>query len=484
MDAVDLARWQFGITTVYHFLFVPLTIGLSATVAGFQTAWFATGREHFRRLTKYFGTLLVINFATGVVTGLVQEFQFGLNWSAFSRFVGDIVGVPLAIEGLLAFFLESTFLGLWIFGWDRLPRWLHLACIWIVAIGTQLSAYVILAANSWMQQPTGFRVDPETGRAYLDDFTALLTSETAVASYLHVASAAFVVGGGFVAGVAMWRLGHRSTPDSDRSAFRTAAAVGAVVTLVAAAGVVVTGDHQAKLVARDQPMKLAAAEGLFETESPAAFSLLTIGNAEGTAALWSVRASHLLSVLATGTWDGEVRGIHDLQEEYVQRFGPGDYVPNVPLSYWSFRFMIGLGLLAAFLALLCLALLRWGGPLVRSRWVGRVALVLPLLPLLANSWGWIFRETGRQPWLAFGLFKTAEGVSPGVTPAAIVASMAAFTVVYGVLAVVEVALLARNARELPPAAGDGPEDRRDSGVAADPEVTGDDVLDAPMSLSR
>lgn len=446
MDVLELARWQFAVTTVYHFWSVPISIGLSAIVAGLQTTWLITKKDDFLRLTKFFGKLLVINFALGVVTGLVQEFQFGLNWSAYSRFVGDVFGIPLALEGLLAFFLESTFLGLWIFGWDRLPKAIHLAAIWIVAIGTQLSAYVIIAANSWMQHPVGYVIEGD--RVRLTDFVAVLTNDTAISAALHTAAACFVTGGALVAGISFWHLARKN---EDANAFRKSALIGSTVVLVAALGVIGTGDQQMKLVAQQQPMKLAAAEALFHTEKPAAFSLFTIGNLDGTKELWSVKASHILSFLATGDWNAEIQGITELQAQYEQRYGPGSYAPNIPLTFWSFRLMIGFGVLAALLALVGIAITlrrrRW----LTNKWVARVALALPVLPLLANSTGWIFRETGRQPWLAFGLFKTQDGVSPGTTVAEVALSLAVFALLYGALAVIEVMLLKRAASQLPPA---------------------------------
>jgi cytochrome bd ubiquinol oxidase subunit I len=448
MDVVDLARWQFGLTTIYHFWFVPLSIGLSALVAGLQTAWTITGAERYLALTKFFGKLFVINFAMGIVTGLVQEFQFGMNWSAYSLFVGEVFGVPLAIEGLLAFFLESTFLGLWVFGWERLPRLVHLGCIWLVAIGTQLSAYVILMVNAWMQHPVGYRLDPATGRVRLTDFGALLTNPLAVEAGLHTAAACFLTGGAFVAGLGFWHLARGHRPAEELVAFRTAAKLGAVITLVAGAALAVTGDSMMKLLTRLQPMKVAAAEGLFHTEQPAGFSLLTVGTADGRRELWSVRLPELLSLLATGEFGGRVEGINPLQENYAETFGPGDYVPNVPVTYWSFRLMIGLGVAAAVLALVGLLLLR-RPKLLAHKVVAPAALVVPVLPLLASSAGWLFTEGGRQPWLAFGLFQTADGVSPGRTAAEVAFSLAVFTVVYGALTVVEVGLLRRAASHLP-----------------------------------
>ncbi|MFA7248954.1 MAG: cytochrome ubiquinol oxidase subunit I, partial [Dehalococcoidia bacterium] len=295
MDAVDLARWQFGITTVYHFLFVPLTIGLVFIVAGFQTAWMRTDDERYLKLTHFYGDLFLINFALGVVTGIVQEFQFGMNWSAYSRFVGDIFGAPLAIEGLLAFFLESTFLGLWIFGWGRVSRGLHLASIWVAAIGTVLSAAFILAANSWMQHPTGYTVNAAAGRAELTDFLAVLTNSTMLLMFPHTIVAAFLTAGALVAGVALWRLAYR--PHEDAEAFRIAARTGAWIVLVAGVLVAITGDAQARLITEQQPMKMAAAEALYETSQPASFSIFTIGTLGGTEEVFSIRIPRLLSFL-------------------------------------------------------------------------------------------------------------------------------------------------------------------------------------------
>ncbi|WP_020577718.1 cytochrome ubiquinol oxidase subunit I [Actinopolymorpha alba] len=493
MDVVDLARWQFGITTIYHFLFVPLSIGLSAIVAGLQTAWLVTKAERYLALTKFFGKVLIINFAVGIVTGLVQEFQFGMNWSAYSRFVGDVFGVPLAIEGLLAFFLESTFLGLWIFGWDRLPKWLHLVCIWLVAIGTQISAYVILTVNAWMQHPVGYRINPGNGRVELTDFGAMLTNPTAIEAGLHTAAACFLTGGALVAGVAFWQLARPGTPDVARIAFRTAAKVGSAVVLVAALGVVISGDSMMKLMTRLQPMKVAAAEGLFNTEQPAGFSLLTIGTADGRSELWSIKLPELLSFLATGKFTGKVEGINQLQQQYVATFGPGDYIPNVPVAYWSFRLMIGAGMLAAFLALVGLLLLRRPA-LLRHRWVPWIALAVPFLPLLANSAGWLFTEGGRQPWIAYGLFKTVDGVSPGTSALDVAISLGVFTLLYGGLAVLEFGLLRRAVRVLPSvggsgaAGGGGDGDGRgeggppDGGAAGRDPVDGDD-LERPLTFT-
>ena len=293
MDTLDVSRWQFGITTVYHFIFVPLTIGLAPLIAAMQTAWFVTGDTAWYRLTKFFGKLFLINFAIGVATGIVQEFQFGMNWSAYSRFVGDIFGAPLAFEGLIAFFFESTFIGLWIFGWSRLPRLVHLACIWIVAFAVNASAYFIIAANSFMQHPVGARFNPETGRAELTDFGALLTNNTAIWAFLHIVPASLLVAGTFVAGVCAWLMVRSKRTGTEtveaQSMYRPATIAGCLVVLASSVGLLFTGDVQGKLMFQQQPMKMASAESLCHTETDPNFSVLTVGthNNCDSGGLWS-----------------------------------------------------------------------------------------------------------------------------------------------------------------------------------------------------
>ena len=460
MDPTDIARWQFAITTVYHFLFVPITIGLSAIVAGYEITWLRTRDERWLRLTKFFGRLFLINFAIGVVTGIVQEFQFGMNWSDYSRFVGDVFGAPLAVEGLLAFFLESTFLGLWIFGWDRLPAKVHAACMVLVHLGTLFSAYFILAANSWMQNPVGFAYNPATGRAEMNDFAAVLLNKVQLVTFPHVVLAAYMTGAAFVVGVGMWQLARRSSQE-DRPMYRMAVRTGAAIVLVTGIGVAVTGDFQGKIMTEVQPMKMAAAEALYDTEAPAGFSLLTLGTLDGTQERYSITVPGLLSFLATGDPDGEVQGINDLRARYEETYGqdPGaayytedGYTPVIPVTYWTFRLMIGLGVAASLVAAWILWLTR-GGRTPAGRRTLWAATALPFLPLLANSFGWIFTELGRQPWAVFGLMTTDRAVSPGVSAGEVLTSLVVLTALYGVLAVVEVRLLltyiARGADPLP-----------------------------------
>ncbi|QBR93882.1 cytochrome ubiquinol oxidase subunit I [Nocardioides euryhalodurans] len=480
MDPTDIARWQFAITTVYHFLFVPVSIGLSAMVAGYQTAWIRSRNPRWLRLTRFFGKLFLINFAIGVVTGIVQEFQFGMNWSDYSRFVGDVFGAPLAIEGLLAFFLESTFLGLWIFGWDRLPEKLHNACIWLVHLGTLFSAYFILAANSWMQNPVGYAYNPDTGRAEMDDFAAVLLNKVQLVTFPHVLLSAYLTAGAFVLGIGFWLLRRARTPE-DQGVYRAAVRSGAVVVLVAGLGVAITGDVQGKIMTEVQPMKMAAAEALYETEQPAAFSVITIGTLDGSEETFSIKIPGLLSYLATGSTDGEVQGINDLREQYVATYGldpgekyysPGDYTPMIPLTYWSFRLMIGLGVLAAVLAGWILWATRRGA-VPGGRAILWAAVSLPFLPLAANSAGWIFTEVGRQPWSVFGLMTTAQSVSPTVSTGEALTSLIVLTLVYGVLAVVEVKLMLTYIRR-----GADPLTEQD----LSPEPPGDDA-DKPLAFA-
>jgi len=435
MNSLDLARWQFAITTVYHFLFVPITIGMAFLVAGLQTAWYRTSKLQYLRATKFFGKLFLINFAIGVVTGIVQEFQFGMNWSSYSRFVGDIFGAPLAMEGLLAFFLESTFLGLWIFGWDRLPKKLHLASIWLAATGTLLSAYFILAANAWMQHPVGYVLNAEKGRAELVDIKAVLTQKTALATFFHTIPSAAFTAGAFIAGISAYLIIKRKDIEMARSTFK----MGAITMLISFVLVSVSGDLTARIMTEQQPMKMAAAEALYNTQASAPFSLLTIGTLDGSKSVFQIGVPSMLSFMSTGNFDGVVEGVNDLEAKYDEQFGAGDYTPNVPLAYWSFRLMIGFGAIGALFALLALWQMRKGGT-PSGKWFAPAMISLPFLPLLANSFGWIFTETARQPWAVFGLIKTANGVSAVVSAGAVLFTMIVFTLLYGVLAFIEVGL--------------------------------------------
>ena len=452
MDVLDLARWQFGVTTVFHFLFVPLTIGLAPLVAIMHTAYVRTGRDPWRRMAQLFGKILLINFAVGVVTGIVQEFQFGMNWSEYSRFVGDIFGAPLALEALLAFFLESTFLGLWIFGWDRLPAKLHLATIWLVAIGTTVSAFFILAANSFMQWPVGYAINTTADRAELRSFLDVITNPHLATQFPHTVLAAWVTAAFVVLAVAAWHLVRRNEVELFRSAATLALAVG----LVSSVGVAFVGHTQAQRMTEQQPMKMAAAEALWDTESPAGWSIFAIGDIENGRNHVNIVLPNMLSVLSTNSIDGEVRGINDIQAEYVQTYGEGDYIPNVGVAYWSFRLMVGAGFLMIALSALGLWYVR-RGTLLDRRWLLRALVPAAVLPFLANSTGWILTEMGRQPWIVFGVMTTDQGVSPGVTASSVMISLVAFTAVYAVLGVIGLRLMMTAATDGPPPPADDAE---------------------------
>ncbi|MFJ1458445.1 cytochrome ubiquinol oxidase subunit I [Nocardia sp. N2S4-5] len=457
MNVVDVSRWQFGITTVYHFLFVPLTIGLAPLVAGFQTAWAITGQERWYRLTKFFGKLFLINFALGVATGIVQEFQFGMNWSEYSRFVGDVFGAPLALEGLVAFFMESTFLGLWIFGWTRLPKWVHLATIWMVAIGVNASAYFIVAANSFMQHPVGAHYNPETGRAELHSIMAVLTNNTALAAFPHVVAGAFITAGTFVAGIAGWWMVRNARSGDDgkmaeaRRLWRPAGLVGMWVIIVAGVALVYTGDVQGKLMFEQQPMKMASAESLCHTATDPEFSVLTVGTHNNCDSV-----SHVIEVPGVLPWlaegkfsDVTLDGVKDLQVSYNEKYGPGDYRPNLFVTYWSFRAMIGWVAGSAAIALLGFWMTR-RGRVPDQRWFSWLSLLVIPTPFLANSSGWVFTEMGRQPWVVapnptgdLDIRMTVQQGVSGNTAGTVLFSLIVFTLLYGVLAVVWFYLMRR-----------------------------------------
>jgi len=444
---VDLARWQFAFVTINHFFFVPVTIGLAFLTAVLQTTWYRTNRDEYLRLTRFFGTLLVINVAIGVVTGLVQEFQFGMDWGAYSRLVGNIFGAPLAMEGLAAFFLESTFLGLWLFGWDKLPRRVHLATIWAVSLGTVLSAAFIMAANSWMQHPVGYQM--VHGKPVLNDIWALFTNPVFVWGYAKVLLAALVTGTMVMLAVSAWQL--RRGQDKDKDVFARSAKLSVVVLVPAILFTMLVGDELGVIEARYQPMKIAAAEAQWTTCQPCSFSLFQIGGGNNDhTPTQIISVPHLLSLLATNTWNGKVVGLTPLQNQYAAKYGPGNYVPDVFIQYWGMRVM-------AYGGVVVLLIGGWGLWLIRRKrldtsrlflWVAMWAVVLPFL---MNTAGWLLTESGRQPWIVQGIMLTKNGISPSLSTTWIAISLAAFVLVYAVIATIDLLLMLKYSKKpLPP----------------------------------
>jgi cytochrome bd ubiquinol oxidase subunit I len=461
VTTLDLARAQFATTSIFHFLFVPLTLGLAPLVATMQTIWHRTGAETWLRLTRFFGAILLINFAVGVATGLVQEFQFGMNWSVYSRFVGNVFGAPLAIEGLGAFFLESVFLGLWIFGWERLPARVHLASIWLAAIGTYLSAYFILVANSWMQHPVGYAMSG--GEAHLTDVWALLGSKFAVWALLHTALVGLTTGALVMLGISCWHILRRRNVAMFRAAAKLALIVAVPVTVINMG----VGSHFGVITTELQPMKISGAEALWNTQQPASFSLFQVGgfSPENPSPDFQIAIPDLLSVLSTGTLDGKVVGLNQLNAQYQQLYGPGDYLPPVRALYWSMRGMAYIGALMCLVALAG-AFLYWRGRLERTRWFLWTAVVAMAFPFIAATFGWLLTEVGRQPWIVQGLLKTADANSPSVGTAAIAVSLGVFAVLYTALAVTDFVLIRRFARLDPPPVREGIAPEEPAPVAA------------------
>jgi len=445
MTTVDLARWQFAFVTINHFFFVPVTIGLAFLTALLQTAWYRSKNDEYLRLTRFFGTLLVINVAIGVVTGLVQEFQFGMDWGAYSRLVGNIFGAPLAMEGLAAFFLESTFLGLWLFGWDKLSRRIHLATIWLVSLGTVLSAAFIMAANSWMQHPVGYQM--VDGKPQLNDIWAVFTNPVFIWGYAKVLLAALVTGAAVMLAVSAWQLRH----GQDKDVFIRSARLSLIVLVPAILFTMLVGDELGVIEARYQPMKIAAAEAQWTTCQPCSFSLFQIGGGNNDHTPTQIIAiPHLLSLLATNHWNGKVIGLTPLQNQYASKYGPGYYVPDVFIQYWGMRVMAYLAVLVLLIGLYGLWLIR-RRKLVTSRRFLWLAIWAAVLPFLINTAGWLLTESGRQPWIVQGIMLTKNGISPTMSTTWIAISLGVFVVIYAVVATVDLLLMLKYSRQsLPP----------------------------------
>jgi len=425
MNPVLLARWQFTLTAIFHWLFVPLTLGLSIFIALAETQYVRTGDEKYKRMARFWGPILLLNFAMGVVTGIVQEFHFGLNWSEYSRFMGDIFGAPLAIEALLAFYLESTFLGVWFFGWDRLSKKVHLLTAWLVALGSNISAYWILTANSFMQHPTGYTL--QGGRALMADFFALITNPNIPYQFTHVLTGGIALAGFVVMAFSAWHLLRKRDLEFFRLNFRWAARYA----LIGAILVGLIGHFQGQFVFRAQPLKMASAEALWETEQPASFVVFAIPNQQARTNLLAIRIPYMVSFLTYNSFTAKVEGINDLEKAAIARWGPGDYIPPVAVNFYAFRIMVLAGLLMVLLAILAVA---YKQPEAKPGFL-KVMVWAPILPYLAGVSGWIVAEVGRWPWIVYGLLRIEDAISPNVSAGNIVFSLVALTVLYAVLSI-------------------------------------------------
>ena len=440
MDIVALSRWQFALTTIYHFFFVPLTLGLGWFVAILETMYVRSGNPMYKRLTKFWGKLFLINYAMGVVTGIVMEFQFGMNWSEYSRFVGDVFGAPLAVEGLLAFFLESTLLGVWIFGWERISKKLHAAVMWLVAIGGNLSAYWILVANGFMQHPVGYEI--VNGRAQMTDFGALLGNPRAIYLFLHTFFAGLVTAAFFMLGFSIYHLVRNHEVEAFRKSFYLSALIG----LISSVAVGLAGHEQGVYLREVQPMAAAASEAHYETADPADFHFIAGIDQEGRRTTWTLTIPKALSFLYYFRFSGEVEGLNQLQAQYEELYGPGDYIPNIPLAFWNFRIMVGVGLLMVLLTAGAL-FIHWKK--YPDKWIKRSGWLVWIifLPYIGNTSGWILTETGRQPWVVHGLMLTKDAVSPNLTPATVLISLIGFVLIYAVLMAFDLFLLFKYAKK-------------------------------------
>ncbi len=437
MDVLALSRLQFAATAMFHFLFVPLTLGLCILVAWMETVYVRTGDADHLRMTRFWGKLFLINFALGVVTGLTLEFQFGTNWARYARYVGDVFGAPLAIEATVAFFLESTFLAVWIFGWERLSRRAHASAMWLVSLGVNMSALWIILANGWMQHPVGYIIS--NGRAEMVDFAALVLNYHAWLQFFHTILAGYVTAGFFVMGVSAWHLLKKKETVLFLKSFRLAA----LFSLASSLALFAVGDLSGVSVARLQPAKFAAMESVWETRVRAPYVLLTVPDPVNERnSVESLKIPYMLSFMAFHRPDAEVKGL--------KNFPAADRPPVLPV-FLGFRTMIALGML--FILLSGLAFYFSKREFLEARpWFLRLLVWAIPLPYLATQAGWLVTEMGRQPWLVYGLMRTSEGVSESVSSAQVWGSLACLIVFYAVLGALDIYLLAKFARKGPEAA--------------------------------
>ncbi|MEJ8777472.1 cytochrome ubiquinol oxidase subunit I [Pseudogracilibacillus sp. ICA-222130] len=441
MDPLIIARLQFASTTIFHYFFVPVSIGLALIIAIMQTLYVFKGDEMYKRMTKFWGVLFLINFAIGVVTGILQEFQFGMNWSNYSRFVGDVFGPSLAIEGLLAFFMESTFIGLWVFGWNRLSKKVHLLTVWLVSLGTIFSAFWILTANSFMQNPVGFEM--VDGRAQMNDFLAIVTNPHFWAQFPHVLLTSFATGAFLIAGISAWKIARRHDLEMFKKSFNIAITVGAF----SAFAILFTGHWQAQYIVQSQPMKMAAAEALWENSGdPAPFTVYANINTEERKNDFSIDIPVLLSFLSFNEFSGSLEGMNDLQAQYEEKYGPGDYIPPVKTLFWAFRIMTGAGGVMVLLGFYGIYLARLE-KLQHHKFYLKLITFGMALPFIANTAGWILTEIGRQPWVVYGIMRTEDAISPSVTAGEMLFSLLTFVTLYTILAIITIYLFIRHIKK-------------------------------------
>ncbi|MBI4685877.1 MAG: cytochrome ubiquinol oxidase subunit I [Nitrospirae bacterium] len=434
MDVLTLSRLQFAVTAAFHFIFVPLTLGLSILVAYMESRYVRTNDEMYLKMAKFWGKLFLINFALGIVTGITMEFQLGMNWAEYSKYVGDIFGAPLAIEATVAFFLESTFIGLWIFGWNKVSKKVHALSIWLVAIATNLSALWILLANGWMQEPVGYVL--RNNRAEMVDFMALVTNPYGWLKFSHTLISGYVLAAFFVMGVSAYHLLKKNRTDFFKRSFRIAAVFGLVTSIL----LLVSGTFHAERVAMTQPTKFAAMEAVWDTQKGVAYNLLVIPDVDNERnTVEAVGIPKFLSLLAFHDADAEIRGLKEF---------PKEERPPVASTFYSFRVMAVLGFLFVLLSLIGTIVSRKDELENRSRFLKLMLFAIPL-PYIAGQLGWLVSELGRQPWIVYGVLKTSDAVSKSITPPQVWTSLIGFTLFYGMLGIIDIYLLAKYSKKGP-----------------------------------
>lgn len=454
MGVLNLARFQFAMTTVFHFFFVPFSIGTAFVVAIMESMYVHTGKIEYKKMTKFWSNIFLLSFAVGVVTGIIQEFQFGMNWSDYSRFMGDIFGAPLAFEALLSFFIESTFIGLWMFTWNRVGKKLHLFFIWMVVFGTMTSALWILTANSFMQHPVGFAI--RHGRAEMVDFGALLKNPQLMYEYGHVVIGALLTGATIITGLAAFQLlKKRTLNETNKKIYHKTMRLGFLLMLIFSLGSIILGDQQMVYTIHEQPMKFAATEAVYKTTGKRApWTVVAVANPK-THEVHGIDIPDALSILSYHKTTGSVKGMEEVNKElhakYDTKFGKNvDYYVPVNTLFWTFRIMCGFAALLFLVALIGLIMTRKGKEtFYQHRWMLWVMGLLTFSPFLANTSGWLITELGRMPWTVYGLFTIAQSVSPNVSEASLLVSNIVYFCLFTGLAIILISLIVRFLRNDP-----------------------------------